>query len=180
MAFIDLSKHEAQVTDFCVAALEAFSREHFDTKVSSVVLYSYPSYGTLIFCLDTVANAAKHSEDDAPPHDPGFSFVCPHFAFFDWRRLNIEEWSEAYDSVWIDGNEPLEIRTVSGESIAMGEDDGDETLNKPVLELLVKAMREMTRHPVTEALNHEARLCIGVQIEESACSEYWSLPNGAA
>ncbi len=179
MAIIDLPKHEAQVTDFCIKALKAFSQEHSDTKISSIVLYSYPNYGTLIFCLDTLANALKHGEVKAKPGSRGFSAECPNFAFFEWRRMDIEEWSKAYESDWVDGGEPLEIRTIFGKRILMSEDAGDEKFNKPVFELLVKAMREMTDDPVAKALKQEPQIAVGVQIEESKYSKYWSLSNGA-
>jgi|GEM_PF-3224925 len=180
MAIIDLPKHETQVTNFCVTALATFSQEHSDIKISSIVLYSYPNYGTLIFCLDTLANALKPGEVKAKPGSRRFSPECPNFAFFEWRRMDIEEWREAYESDWIDGGEQLEIRTLSGKTILMGEDDGDEKLNKPVFELLVKAFRGMTDDAVAKALNQEPRMTVGVQIEESKYSKYWSLSNGSA
>jgi hypothetical protein len=180
MAVINIPQYETQVTDFCVAALEAFSQEHSNIKVSNAMLYSFPNYGTLIFCLDTLANSASRSGVNAEPDSAQASVVCPNFAFFEWRRMDIEQWSEAYESEWIDGSEPLEIRTISGESIFMGKDEGDETLNKPVFDLLTKAMHNMTFHPVMKSLNREQHLHLGVQIEDSIYSEYWTLSNRAA
>jgi len=174
MATINLPEYETRIRDFCVSALETFSRENPATRVSTVVLYAFPNYGTLIFCLDTAANAAKHADEGGRDENGLVLISVPYFAFFEWRRLDIEEWSDAYE---VDQEEePLVIQTVDGGTVTMGEgeDDGDETLNEPVFGLLVKVMRDVTRQAAIRTLNREMVLGIGVEIEDSEFSEYWT------
>lgn len=173
---IDLYEYTPAVKEFIRVEVERFTKTHPEVEVASGALYSSPLDCWLFLNFDSVGNAQsvlkEWSEEGEPwvgeDEDGSFNNSCPDFDFFEFGRMDFDEWCDEIEESTI-----LTIRSDTVYQIDL-EEDGDEAANVVFFQWLQSIVKELEAEEVFRGLNKASTFRLGVQILDSECEAFWA------
>lgn len=159
-------------------SLKSFASEQPEIAWSTFALYACPWGGWVTTSFDTEENSTQivdqistkgldwYGEDEWGR----FNNNCPDFRFPEWRVLNLTHWRTEYEE-----SEPIHVRDLSGQDHFIG--DENEAINGLAFSFLQSVLGNQLKSMTERQYLPNGRYRVGVQLLDSAFSEFWRSKN---
>lgn len=168
---IDLAPHAAQISSLLEQAVATCVKEHSEDELSLLVL-DYAGFNPMVMiAADTPANSAAHVEkfpDNCGKDELGEFCNSPWDCKYQLADYLFDGFPDLYES-----GPRISLKMPDETVVDFDFEDGDEALHKIMLDFLLPIMESFGGY---RDLNRAELFRLGVQVQNSTCSKFWS-PN---